>query len=159
LKIRLEGRGFNVKAAAAFIGQHTFSANIAPGRPNPDDLDTAFKFGQRTVDSLKTDGAGTLNIKGVFPYALKGATFTWHPVTTDDCIQCGQCVEGCPWAAIDAQTIETLPDSNCANCLRCIQICPVGARKVTDEKFLAYLPQFEARLNVNRREPELFLLQ
>ena len=44
LKLILEKRGFNVIAGAAFIGEHTFSKNIATGRPDAGDLAIANGF-------------------------------------------------------------------------------------------------------------------
>ena len=40
-------------------------------------------------------------------------------------------------------------------CYRCLKDCPSQAIQVTNDKFLAYLPQFEKMLS-QRREPELF---
>jgi ferredoxin len=165
LKRRLEERGFIVKAAAAFIGEHTFSHNIATGRPNADDLAVITGFGKQTAASIAGNGTGKLNFKGTYPFtvagydpAKPGPNPTRPPIVTyDNCNMCGLCADFCPWGAIDKTDCKTINNATCSRCFRCIKMCPSGAKKVTDEKFLGFLPIFEARLNAKRQEPELFL--
>jgi|WetSurMetagenome_2_1015567.scaffolds.fasta_scaffold192452_1 ferredoxin/flavodoxin len=165
LKMRLEERGFTVKAAAAFIGQHTFSKNIAAGRPNENDLAVAAGFGKQALSTIFRNLSGVLTLKGNYPSQLKGynpSALGTHPtypniVTEESCTQCGVCAELCPWGAIDKDDVTKIDSARCLRCFRCIKSCPVDAKKVTDEKFLAFIPQFEMRLNAERREPELFL--
>jgi ferredoxin/flavodoxin len=165
LKIRLEERGFTVKAAAAFIGEHTFSHKIATGRPNADDLAVIAGFGKLAAASIAKDVIGTLHFKGTYPFAVAGydpakpGPSPTRPaiVTDENCNMCGLCADTCPWGAIDKIDCKTINNATCSRCFRCIKICPAGAKKVTDEKFLGFLPSFEARLNANRKEPELFL--
>jgi ferredoxin/flavodoxin len=167
LKVRLEERGFGVIAGTAFVGEHTFSRNIAAGRPNENDLTVAAGFGKQIMESLSRDSAGVLTIKGNYPSALKGydpSTPGPHPtypniVTSESCIECGVCAENCPWGAIHKDDFTIIDSPKCLRCFRCIKICPAAAKQVTDENFLAFLPQFEMRLNARRREPELFLRQ
>jgi len=165
LKMRLEERGFIVKAAAAFIGEHTFSQNIATGRPSADDLAVIAGFGKQTATSITANATGKLNFKGTYPFAVAGydpakpgLSPTRPPIVTDEtCNLCGICADTCPWGAIDKTDCKTINNAICSRCFRCIKICPSGAKKVTDEKFLTFLPIFEARLNAKRQEPELFL--
>ena len=165
LKMKLEERGFVVKAGAAFIGEHTFSKKIATGRPDSNDLRIAANFGSQAAASISTDIAGTLTLKGHYPFMMKGYDPTNpgpHPTyfavgTNENCTQCKLCVENCPWGAIDEDNPAIINLTKCLRCLRCIKICPASAKQIMDEKFLAYLPQFETRLNAKRCEPELFL--
>jgi ferredoxin/flavodoxin len=166
LKIHLEERGFIVIAGAAFIGEHTFSQRIAPGRPNADDLAIAKEFGKRIIKEFDRASSRTLSVKGNYPFVAKGfdpaqpgplSTFA-VVITTEDCTQCGVCVEECPWGAIDPENYAT-ESTKCLRCFRCIKCCPSLARKVIDNKFYEFLPQFEMRLNATRKEPELFLPQ
>jgi len=160
LKTRMEERGFIVNAAATFIGQHTYSNKIVTGRPDADDLAVIRDFGRQTEAMLSADNnRRLLQLKGTYPFTAKGFSTTLRPVTTDDCNRCGLCAENCPWGAIDFEDYSNQLDNPCLLCLRCVQICPVGARQIKDEKFLNWLPQFEARLNAKRCEPEIFLPQ
>jgi ferredoxin len=166
LKNRLEECGFRVTAGVAFIGEHTFSKKIAAGRPDETDLGVAREFGRRTAAALLHMTSGVLNIKGNYPYVAKGfipgrpsGPLTTHGrvITTEECTHCGLCAENCPWGAISFDDAVATDYAVCLMCCRCIKICPVGARKVTGEKFFEFLPEFEKRLNATRKEPDLFL--
>ncbi len=167
LKMRLEERGFAVKAAAAFIGQHNFSPKIATGRPDANDLAVIAGFGKKAIDSIAGGASGKLNFKGNYPFtaggfdpAKPGPNPTRPPVvTSDECDGCGLCADTCPWGSISKNDFKTINAATCFRCFHCVKVCPVHAKKVTDEKFLAFLPTFEARLNAVRKEPELFLPQ
>jgi ferredoxin len=157
LKMKLEERGFTVKAAATFIGEHTFSNKIATGRPDTGDLAMAQGFGKRVLESINLNTTGILTVGGAFPFKAKGSEPGLVPSTSDICTKCGQCAENCPWGAIDRDDVSVVDSTKCLACARCIRVCPSGAKQFTDEKFLAFIPEFEKRLNAHRREPELFL--
>jgi ferredoxin len=159
LKLRLEECGFNVKAAATFIGEHSLSRNIAAGRPDANDLTIAASFGRQVVASIINNTSGKLIIKGSYPFVAKGSDPSYRPVTTGDCVKCGLCAENCPWGAISMDDYTTIDSAKCFRCFRCIRSCPSGAKQVTDERYITWLPGFEMKLNATRREPELFLPQ
>ncbi len=167
LKMRLEERGFRVKSAAAFIGEHTFSSKIATGRPDHADLAVAAEFGKKTLLTIIEEVSGKLELKGDYPFKWKGynprahVDFPPHPrlVTTDSCTQCKLCAELCPWGAIDHADCKIRNYEKCMICYRCRKICPPQAIQVRGDKFLQFLPQFESRLNAQRCQPELFLMQ
>lgn len=165
LKMKLEERGFTVKAATAFIGQHSFSSKIATGRPDSGDIATITDFGRRTVQSIANGTSGSLSFKGTYPFtaagynpSLQGSSPARPPILTgDECNRCGLCADTCPWGSIDHRDFKTINNDKCFRCFHCVKICPVHAKNVTDEKWLAFLTTFEARLNANKKEPELFL--
>jgi ferredoxin len=165
LRMRLEERGFFVKAGAAFIGEHTFSTRIATGRPDAKDLAIAREFGKKAIESVRGKLSGKLVLRGNYPFVKKGydpkvhLEFPPHPklTTNDNCSQCGWCAENCPWGAIDPNDCRIRNYSKCMICYRCIKNCPVNAIEMTNDKYKEYLPQFEKRLNASRKEPELFL--
>jgi ferredoxin len=164
LKMRLEEKGFIVRSAGAFVAEHTVSKKIATGRPDAADLEIAMDFGRKTAASIAANVSGKLEVKGNFPFTWKGMDpkvvpeFPPRPrlVTNEICTQCKLCPENCPWEAIDPDDCRIRDYSRCTFCHRCLKICPVQAIEVANEKFLAYLPQFEQMLSP-RREPELFL--
>ncbi|MFC1977219.1 EFR1 family ferrodoxin [Chloroflexota bacterium] len=165
LGLRLEERGFIVKAGAAFIGEHTFSNKIATGRPNANDLAVIANLGKKTLVSIANNISAKPLFRGNYPFVAKGydpsATSPTRTriATIETCTLCHLCAEECPWGVINTDDCKTIDYAKCSRCFRCIKICPVGAKQVTDETFLNFLPQFEERLNANRREPELFLPQ
>jgi ferredoxin len=167
LKLRLEERGFLVKAGAAFIGEHTFSKNIATGRPDEGDLTIAADFGNKLLESGVLDSQGILKLKGDYPFKYGGydpANPGTHPTyfdisTNESCTHCHLCAENCPWAAIDMDDPGIIDSTKCTRCLRCLKNCPTSAKYIKDERFFSFLPEFELRLNAKRCEPELFLPQ
>jgi ferredoxin len=169
LKIRLEGRGFNVIAGATFIGEHTFSKKIATGRPNLDDLVLAKEFGRKIAGFLTGNKQGVLRVPGSYPFQWQGFDPTEKPVpgrpvhpsvsTNEACISCGICAENCPWGAIDTEDYTSIDNTKCMRCFRCIKNCPVSAKEVVDPKFYEFLKEFEKRLNAVRKEPEIFLAE
>jgi ferredoxin len=168
LKIRLEERGFNVIAGAAFIGEHTFSKNIATGRPDENDLAIAEDFGRKAISFIVGEKQGVLRVKGSYPYEWRGydpADFRPKPdrpihpsvSTNERCTSCGLCAENCPWGVIDTEDYTLIDNTKCMRCFRCIKNCPVAAKEVTDKNFFEFLPEFERRLNAVLKMPELFL--
>jgi ferredoxin len=165
LKIKMEERGFQVIAGAAFIGEHTFSDKIATGRPNAEDLKIAKEFGWKVIKEIDKAMAGKLVVNGVYPYAATGFNpakaghLTKHAlvITTEDCTLCGICADNCPWGAISISDTVTTDINKCLRCLRCVKVCPEGARKIIDPEFYEWLKAFEKRLTAVRKEPEMFL--
>jgi ferredoxin len=167
LKIKLEERGFKVIAGAAFIGEHTFSKNIAGGRPDTSDLKVAGEFGGKVIREIDKTMKGKLTVKGNYPYTARG----FHPVkmgpvaaaavvtATGDCTLCGVCAEECPWGVITVRDTVTIDYPKCLRCLRCVRVCPVGALKITDPRFYAAVAMFEERMKGRHQEPEMFLPQ
>lgn len=155
--------GFVPIAAAAFIGEHSFSTRdvpIAAGRPDQEDLEKAVSFGltikQRLSGFGPSDAGVSLKVPGNFPYkdrmpSAEGAART----LADICTACGTCAEVCPKGAIKVNgTVET--DSNlCIKCCACVKECPTKAR-IMD---IPVIKKIAAWLNENyrhRKEPEIF---
>ena len=162
LKMKLEARGFQVRSAAAFIGEHTVSPKIATGRPDAKDLAIAAMFGKKSVESIFENVSGKLEVKGSYPFTWSGfdpKVPPEHPiprlVTNDNCIQCMLCAQDCPWEAIDPDDSQKRDYSKCMFCYRCLKNCPSQAIEATGDQFLAFLPKFESMLS-RRCEPELF---
>ncbi|MGB6068561.1 MAG: EFR1 family ferrodoxin [Desulfomonilaceae bacterium] len=155
--------GFIPIAAAAFIGEHSFSTRdvpIAAGRPDKEDLKKAVAFGrtikQRISDHESSDATVSLKVPGNFPYKdrmplVEGAART----LADICATCGTCAGVCPTGAITVNgTVETDPNL-CTKCCACVKECPTHAR-IMD---IPFIKKIAARLNENcshRKEPEVF---
>ena len=156
--------GFVPVAAAAFIGEHSFSTEatlLAVGRPDAQDLDRAVAFG-RDVRSM-LEGAASMtdiapvSLPGNRPYRKGVRETDSAPETLSDlCTLCGECADACPVGAVAVgETVET-DGWACTLCCACTRACPTGARVLNDAGVLRTM-QWLAREYSTRREPELFL--
>ncbi len=138
LKDRVTNRGCIPIAAAAFIGEHSFSHSetpVAHGRPNEDDLSRAEEFGRKVLEKLQSLSAisqGSLvGVPGTHPYG--GVTKLWDVDfidVGDQCEQCGVCAAVCPVGAIDSQNSAAIDPVECITCCACIKSCPRNARTI-----------------------------
>ena len=95
-----------------------------------------------------------LEMKGNFPYKVKGPSTPQAPVTDENlCTQCEYCIDVCPVSAISIVDDRMFSDpATCIKCCACVKECPEGARTF-DTPYTAMLHKnFSAR-----REPELFI--
>lgn len=149
--------GFHTIAAAAFIGEHSYSRSnmpIASGRPDHDDLTIAFEFGKAIAQKLTSGKLNTtLVVPGNRPYIDKGPFTPATPYTDESlCTQCQTCIELCPTGAISLED-EIISDKNlCIKCCACVKFCPNEAR-------IFNTPYTEMLHNkcAARREPELYI--
>ncbi|GET20152.1 EFR1 family ferrodoxin [Prolixibacter denitrificans] len=154
-------QGFVPIAAAAFIGEHSYTTSdylIAPGRPDTNDLQKADDFGKKINELLlETETLSPIAVPGNFPYKPLGQKPPIAPVTVaEKCDQCGICVSVCP---TDAITLNDLPETNasaCILCCACIKECPTDAR-VNDSEFIKEKSQWLVDNYSERKEPEVFV--
>lgn len=153
--------GFRPFAAAAFIGEHSYSTPekpIAQNRPDANDLQLANTFGKEigkivakshTIESLQ-------NIPGNTPYKLVQARPPMSPITLEnECTKCGICVAVCPTQAIKMNnTIET-DQTTCIMCCACIKQCPTLARVNNNETIKTIAQRLFENCSA-RKEPEIF---
>ena len=155
----LESGGFLVVAAAAFIGEHSYSQAVAQGRPDDDDLALATEFAARV--STKLSGAVPIEkavVKGSRPYrelAVSIDLSNAKPQTSSACQECKQCVDVCPMGSIDPDDVSRV-DGICIRCNACVKTCPSGARSFSDSDYLIVKRWLESHC-AQRRTPELFL--
>jgi len=160
------GQGFTPFAAAAFIGEHSFSTAerpLAAGRPDAADLEKARAFGEALLAAIeKLGGAGEASLVGVpgkTPYIERDRSHVEKASTrtiAEICTLCGACEAVCPTGAVRVgETVET-DVSGCILCAACVRACPTDARVLDDpgmEKVAQWLyDNFKAR-----REPEIFV--
>lgn len=146
--------GFLPIAGAAFIGQHSFTdekVKIAFGRPDNNDLDIAYKFGESIAQKLTAHDMTEVKVPGNRPYLTAKKMPKMTPVKKQNCINCGTCMAICPVGAIDKDAVG---DKNkCIVCMACIKECPYDAREMRN---LILKVAKKTLLKNPKKEPELF---
>jgi ferredoxin len=164
LKRITEDVGFKPFAAAAFIGEHSFSTSampIAAGRPDNGDLVKARAFGRslRTVleKGMVPRETAILDVPGNSPLRDRHSLDVCPESDDELCVRCGTCEEVCPEGVITVTPEVIVTDrGRCIHaCCACIKACPTGARKIADPKVLGFVQKL-AGMCRERKEPEFF---
>lgn len=161
LQTLLTSKGFQVVAAAAFIGEHSFSTDelpIAANRPDQVDLTKAQALGQAIAAKLEQGvGDGTLQVPGNVPYKERSPASRIVPETDRElCGHCGACVSTCPTGAISPDDPSLTDADLCIRCAACIKSCPSAARSITNPTMLSFIQTLQQNCQL-RREPEWYL--
>jgi ferredoxin len=156
--------GFRPVAAAAFIGEHSYSTDntpIAVGRPDGADLNMAREFGERILKKLQ-DQRGLedmpgLEVPGNFPYKERVKRPVEAPTTRETlCALCGTCASVCPTSAVTVEDSVTTEPERCIICHACVKNCPTGARVMESERIKMVADWLVTHCS-RRKEPEIFL--
>lgn len=125
-------KGFNVVAAGAFIGEHSYSTAdypIAAGRPDSDDLMLAGKFGQNIAEKLIRGDFSQPELEGHVPYRERVKFGGISPETENKfCVLCGKCADACPVQVIEVSDSVVTDSQNCIMCVACVRACGTEAR-------------------------------
>lgn len=158
LQALAESHGFFPIAAGAFVGQHTFNAQVGAGRPSAADAQGQEDFG-RLIRAKLDSAAGNfppLTVPGEFPSARPLAQLHIAPSVADDCDGCGTCVDECPAGAIFSADPHQTDAALCLACGRCVQLCPRQARALDHEKIHAAAQRLATHF-LSPRPEEIFL--
>lgn len=166
----LENHGLHTVAAAAFIGEHSFSYTLAEGRPDEQDMTVLHHFADQVAEKAgrmdKSDLTESVEVKGT-PYPYRGYyqprdrqgnpvdIRKVKPLTKDTCINCLICAEACPMGSISFDNVMEYTGI-CIKCGACIKKCPLEAKYYEDAGFLYHKQELEEGLT-RRAEPECFL--
>lgn len=157
-----DAAGFKAIAAAAFIGEHSFSNEktpIAVSRPDAVDLQKAREFGRR-LSEIYTSGdfnkSQSIEIPGNNPYKARSPKASASPISDDNCELCGSCERVCPTDAITVGSLVETDPEKCIFCCACVKVCAFDARQMTIPKILE-VSKWLADNFSERREPEIFV--
>ncbi len=151
----LADHGFLPFAAAAFVGEHSFSTTLAAGRPDADDLAQARQFAAQIAARTAAVEADAP------PVAVPGRARderTYYqprdragnpvdirkvkPKTSETCDGCGICAQVCPMGSIDPQDVREFTGI-CIKCGACVKKCPKGAKYYDDPGYLYHKTELE----------------
>lgn len=155
MKNIVEKNNFVVIGAGAFIGEHSFTKNLASNRPDENDLKIANSFAESLVKKIESPQT-EIKVNGNFPYKERSPLPPVTPTTNEDCTECMECVEDCPTEAIDKENPKKTNQENCILCCECIKICPENAKSNDNEAILGLIKMLEENFS-ERKEPELFI--
>lgn len=158
--------GFKVIGAAAFIGEHAFSYELAKGRPDLKDMEIVKYFADKLYSKItKENHIKTITVKGNSPYRKYYMPKDDNgnpkdirkvkPKTSEDCIDCKLCAKICPMGSIDYNDVTVL-NGICIKCNGCVKKCPTGAKYFDDNMYLKHKRELEIEFK-DRKEPELFI--
>lgn len=155
LKEILEKDNFIPVGAGAFVGEHSFSKELAKGRPDEKDFEIVKILANKVVENIvnKKYLKEKLFVKGESPYRgyyqprdSKGNPIDIRKVKpkTDMklCDKCGLCVELCPLGSIEKDRVDVV-SGICMKCCACIKKCPQGAKYFDDANFLYHKEELE----------------
>lgn len=153
----LENTGFHTVAAAAFVGEHSFSKTLAAGRPDADDMKEALAFAGKIAEKVKGlpegEAPAPVEVEGVpHPYRgyyqprdRKGVSIDIRKVKSllsDACDDCKICADVCPMGSISHENVREYTGI-CIKCGACIKKCPKQARYYEDEGYLYHQHELE----------------
>ncbi|HUW05597.1 MAG TPA: EFR1 family ferrodoxin [Williamwhitmania sp.] len=165
LKEIASNSGFNVIAAAAFIGEHSYSTvdkPLAQGRPDKLDLIQCADFARRVHSKMMglkgKNEVSELEVPGNYPYKERKQLDEAISPETDfaKCTKCGICVDACPTNAITINDEVITNKELCTWCCACIKSCPVDARFFNNPIINATKERLYS-ICTERKEPEFFL--
>lgn len=153
-------------AAAAFIGEHSFSTILGAGRPDLEDLAIAEDFGKVIAKSITMGKRGKLPLPGNVPYRFfsavddQGKPFDIRKVKPktkmDLCDGCGYCAEICPMGSINPNNLAEV-NGICIKCNACVKRCPNAAKYFDDDRYLEHLGILERKYASKRCQPSIWI--
>lgn len=152
--------GFIPIAAAAFIGEHSYSIEskpIARNRPDEADLLKAKQFAREILVKLEKNDSIEPDISGNYPYKeIPNAPVMSPRTIANKCTLCGVCVDVCPVDAIEINKTVITNAMACIWCCACVKACPEDAR-VFDTPLINQITKNLFENCSERKEPEFFI--
>ena len=151
-------------AAAAVVGEHSFSRVLGQGRPDERDLMEVERFADRVAAELSIPDLSFVAVPGnpnpvyFTPKDENGKPIPFKPIlprTSGACDGCKWCVAHCPMGSISADNPAKIIGP-CIKCCACVKGCPRGAKYFDDEGYLHHLHELEKKYAA--RHPNEFFL-
>ncbi len=155
----LSEHGFNVGAAGAFIGQHSYSdiIPVAIGRPDELDMDKAHHLGIRSMSTNICLSPEDIPVQ-IDMVSKSNKYSSIKPFHIDAlCIKCGKCAKKCPIGLLSSDTGKYLnreAKKQCIGCMACSRICMQHAKVAKVNPIVKLvLKQILGKASRERKEP------
>lgn len=172
----MEKQGFKMVAAGGFIGQYSFTSEIATNRPDEKDATIQTQFGKDICKKVHDNHDFTLHSKLKIDWPNEGAFSTfkcavisampglgfglpasWNELEfSDACILCGKCVKNCPVEALQINGRVQQNREKCIGCQACVINCPTKAIQPISPALVKSV-QNVVQFRSERKEPKIFL--
>lgn len=151
--------GFVPIAAAACIGEHSYSRvgrEIAPGRPDHNDMIKMAGFAQKVLEKLVSEEIEQITVPGNSEYRDGVGPADFHPqFIKKGCTLCGVCVASCPAGIISLEDDQISWEDGCIRCCACIKNCPENVLDITEPRVVELCKMLVQKC-ADRREAEFF---
>lgn len=165
----MRDNGLCAVAAAAFVGEHSFSRTLGANRPDEQDVQRLKRFARDAAQKLSAPDVtwdapvmvgGSDPIRPYYtPRDRQGTPINIlkvKPLTDPDkCTKCGLCAQLCPMGSISVED-PAVVTGICIKCCACVKKCPEGAKYYADAGYLYHQHELE-EVYARRAEPECFL--
>lgn len=155
----LSNNNFNVLAAGAFIGQHTYSdiVPVAIGRPDKADLKKACNFGSESLNTSNYLSVEDIPVQRDM-FSKSDNYNSIQPVfKSENCNHCRICSKRCPINIISPVTGNWLNQEakkQCIGCMACVSSCKGKARFVRANFGMRIILKYILKkASVQRQEP------
>ena len=155
----LSNNNFNVFAAGAFIGQHSYSdiISVAAGRPDKTDLEKAFDFGSESLNTSNYLSLEDITVQQDMFSKSKNYNPIQPVFKSEKFTYCRICSKRCPINIISPETGNWLNQEakkQCIGCMACVSNCKDKARFVrANFGMRLILKTMLKKASVQRQEP------
>jgi ferredoxin len=155
--------GFNVHAAGAFIGRHSYSdiVPVAMGRPDKSDLEKARALGKNSASASKRLALEEIPFQADF-FSKSNRDMPLKPAfISKRCIQCGICADRCPMGILAPDTgtyLNRAAEALCIGCMACVFHCPQKARQARANVPMKLAMKYILRKAAKERQEPLVVL-